>query len=193
MWRVEVWIASHAFAVHAAAWIVAFWIAVVLYAAERGHLRFILGLGLGALLAHLGWGLLHLPESIENPAWLLEPGAATVLFVPLGVLLLAPWREALAPLPLALAAARAGCLPFDCCYEPGWRGALEIAALVSLHFVIRQRPATTAFAVCAGLGALRLLLEPMRAPTPPLALQPWMLASLWVVGGALIGARLQHA
>ena len=193
MWRAELWITTHAFAIHATAWIAAFWVAVLLYASERGHSRFILGLGLGALLSHLGWGLLHLPTSIENPAWLLQPGAATTLFVPLGVLFLAPWQEAFAPLPLALAVARTGCLPFDCCYEPGWHGLLEIGALVSLHFTIRRRPDLAALGVCSGLGVLRLVLEPMRASTPPLIFQPWMVASVWVVGGAFVGGRLRNA
>ena len=78
-------------------WAGAFLVAERVYRSytDRGRDRFVLGLFVGAVFAHLGWALVHLPRVIEFPGWVLQPGAASVLFLPLGVMIVAPWREAL--------------------------------------------------------------------------------------------------
>jgi hypothetical protein len=134
-----------------------------------------------------------------------------VLFVPLGVLCAAPRARrarrdylaaALGALPLAFAVARLGCLAAGCC--PGTASALPwslpdgrgarahpVAAYdalgsASLHLALRSvRLALRAGLALAGFGALRLALEPLRAP-PPLGapcLSPAWLAALWLAAG----------
>ena len=75
-------------------------------ACER-RFRTLLSLYTGAVLAHLGNALVFAPGSAPFEG-------ASLLFAPLGPLLLAPWRETLAALPLLFAVARLGCLPAGC-------------------------------------------------------------------------------
>jgi hypothetical protein len=177
----------------------AFWTAVFLYyrreqAGNPG--RFVFGLGLGALLAHLGWALLHLPLVREHPWAVLDPAKGfCVLFVPLGPLLLTPWAAALSTLPLALAVARLGCLVAGCC--GGAHGEptplYEIAGLVALHAVVWRLPDRWVVpTVLAGLGLVRLGVEPWRA-APPLG-EPMVsaatIAALWLALGLFLAARV---
>lgn len=178
----------------------AFWVAVFVYRRREpegvGALRFVLGLGLGALFAHFGWALLYLERVWSAPVLVLDLGAGfSVLFVPLGLLAAAPWRagpaqrqrflaSALASLPLALATARLGCLAAGCCHgvptdlpwgvRPGGAGAAlhptaayDILGLLVLFGLSRRTPdAWMAPVVLGGIGALRLFVEPWRAAPP---------------------------
>ena len=157
--------------------------------------RFAVALGLGGLLAHLGWAALHADRVRADPAALLSPAGACVLFVPAGLLVAAPWRapaalrarflgSAFASLPLALATARLGCLLAGCCAGiptdlpwglrlagdpiPRHPTALyEIAGLALLHVLARGLPSErVAPHVLIGLGVLRLAIDPLRAPPP---------------------------
>ena len=98
----------------------AFWTAIALYARRSPspkRVRFIGALGLGAVFAHLGWAVLHVPAVAAHPLALLDlTRGLTVLFVPLGLLLLERSAAAFASLPLALAVARLGCLAAGCCH-----------------------------------------------------------------------------
>lgn len=175
--------------------------------------RALAGLVLGAALAHLGWALLHAPEVAAHPLALLDAGAGySLLFVPLGPLLVAPRgaagtrfrADALASLPLAFATARLGCLEVGCCHGV-WSAALAApvptatfeaiacAALALGHERPRAaaHPARGAVALL-GLGAVRLAVEPWRAP-PPLG-EPWLppaaLAGLQAAAGLALLARM---
>jgi hypothetical protein len=156
--------------------------------------RLAAGLVLGALCAHLGWALLHLPAVAALPLALLDPTRGfCALFVPLGVALAAPrprvLRDAyldasLPALPLALALARLGCLLAGCCHGVASDGPLalalgpggapvhatplyECAALVALHALLARAPRRArAGLALAGLGAVRLAVEPLRAAPP---------------------------
>lgn len=181
----------------------AFWVATLGYAAcQRGSslsTRFVLGLGLGAVLAHLGWVALQAPVASES-SWvallaLSSPTGLTVLPVPLGLLLTAPWRAApavrsaylaaaLGSLPLALAVARLGCLAAGCCHgtptgvpwgitSSGASGPVhptplyEIVGWIGLWVVMRRVPeAWVPSLVLMGFGAIRLILEPWREQPP---------------------------
>lgn len=172
----------------------AFWTALLLYRGER-PLRFVAGLALGALFAHLGWALLQLPAVARQSAWLLDVSSGfSVLFVPLGPLLLTPSAAALATLPLALGVARSGCLAAGCCHGPAGEPTplAEIAGLVALHAGIARLPERRVVpAVLAGLALLRLATQPWRA-APPLGeplLAPSTLAAVWCVAAALYGWR----
>jgi membrane protease YdiL (CAAX protease family) len=160
----------------------------------RGGDRFVLGLWLGVGLAHAGWALLQLPHLSGRPAWLLEPGAVSVLFLPLGVLCVAPWRESLAALPLALAVARLGCLPYGCCYASAWGALPELGLLAGLQLAARRRPEYAVGIVLCGFGAVRLASLPLRAP---LALAPGLdprwIALAWIVAGLVLQGRLRTA
>jgi len=202
-------------------WLAAFWIAVAGHARRapdgEGVLRLGLGLALGALLAHLGWALLHADAVARHPAALLDPRAgASVLFVPLGILLVAlpaPRRErarflaaALGSLPLALATARLGCVLAGCCFATPrglpWALALgpddalrhptalyEIAGLLVLTAGVRAAPPQRAAAlVLAGLGALRLVVQPFRSP--PALGEPLVPASLLAAAWLALGLGL---
>ncbi|MDG2335313.1 MAG: hypothetical protein P8Q97_13900 [Myxococcota bacterium] len=117
----------------------AFWVALVAYRG-RFQMRFLLGLGLGALLGRLGWILLFFPQAgawlvpgpVESGGFgalavgLLQPGSgASVLFLPLGPLLLGLaggrraarvfWASSARALAPALAMARLGCVVSGCC------------------------------------------------------------------------------
>jgi hypothetical protein len=194
----------------------AFWAAVLGFARSSrspgSAPRFVAGLVLGAALAHLGWVLQHLDDVPDVAAVIASPSGFSVLFFPLGPLLVMPRKAparareeflaaSFAPLPFALAVARVGCLAAGCCagleLEGPRAGGLgrhptplyEIVGLLALQagthrLAFRFR----APAVLAGTALLRLLLEPLRA-TPPLgepALPAGLLAAGWLaVAGAL--------
>jgi hypothetical protein len=166
----------------------AFWTAVWLYRGDRPA-RFVTGLVLGAGLAHLGWSLLHLPVVPAHPGTLLDVSRGfSVLFVPLGVLLLTPNAAALATLPLGLAVARLGCVAAGCCHGPHGEPTpiVEIGGLAMLHAGIRCLPERWVVpTVLAGVGLVRLVTEPWRG-TPPLGVPlvaPAALAALWAAAG----------
>jgi hypothetical protein len=118
-----------------------------------------------------------------------------VLFVPLGPLLLAPWGTAFSTLPLAIAVARLGCLAAGCCGGANGEPTplYEIAGLVALHTAVWKVPDRWVTpAVLAGLGLVRLAVEPWRA-APPLG-EPMVsaatIAALWVALGLFLAARV---
>lgn len=185
----------------------AFWMAIFGYLhrggpAESG-VRFVAGLVLAASSAHLGWALLHLDEVMAHPRTLLHPAAGhSVLFAPLGVMALLPrgWaaREqylgaALGSLPHAFAVARLGCIACGCCHgTPGFFGdhptrLYEIAGLLGLAAWTRRLPrAWVGPATLSGFGALRVVIEPFRAPSPlgePL-IAPGALGMGWIAIGS---------
>ncbi len=189
----------------------AFWMAVFDYLhrggpAESG-VRFVAGLVLAAAAAHLGWALLHLDDVAADPRALLRPAAGhSVLFAPLGVIALLPRgrvaRErylgaALGSLPHAFAVARLGCIASGCCHgAAGWFGdhptrLYEIAGLLGLAAWTRRLPrAWVGSATLYGFGAMRLAIEPFRAPSPlgePL-IAPEVLGMGWVAIGSAMAA-----
>ncbi|MCL4684689.1 prolipoprotein diacylglyceryl transferase [Myxococcota bacterium] len=182
-----------------------FWVALALYRRNepdgQGRVRFGFGLVLGAVSAHLGWALLYADRIVATPAALLRPAGWSVLFVPFGVLVAAPWRgaprererflrSAAASLPLALATTRIGCLAVGCCHGAAtalpWgirlggdaiprhpTALLDVAGLVLLHGLTASvHPQFRVPAALGGFGLLRLAIEPWRA-APPLA-APWL-------------------
>jgi hypothetical protein len=192
------------------AWWLAFWTALFLYTRRAGAarpIRFACALALGAALAHAGWLLLHAPVTfpalVARPALLLDPSLGfCVLFLPLGPLLFERSPAAFASLPLALAVARAGCLAAGCCHgtatSAAWApgglhpaGLYEIAGLLAMHAAVsRAEPRLAAPLVLGGMGALRLLIDPLRAP-PPLGaplVAPSALAAGWLAVGAGVAA-----
>jgi hypothetical protein len=90
-------------------------------------------------------------------------------------------------LPLALATARLGCAAAHCC-GPLAPLALDAAGLVALYALVRRtRAERAAPLVLLGIGALRLAIEPLRAPPPlgpPLLPAAWIAAAWIAVGGA---------
>lgn len=168
----------------------AFWIAVAHYvqASRRPSVRFVLGLGLGAALSCIGWRVLHgAPPTAGFDAGLLS-GGATLLFFPLGPLLLCREAAAFRSLALALAVARMGCLAAGCCH--GIAGAptreLEMAAFVLLHLLLRKledRDVVPAFLV--GFGAMRLATEPWRVSSlhTGLSVPASWIATAWIAAG----------
>lgn len=181
-------------------WIAAFWVAVLGYAALGGSARrsrrWLAGLALGAVLAHVVWVLLRPGVLLAQPAILLDPTrGATILAVPLGVLVSA-WgvrpaderarylQVALGALPLAFATARLGCLAAACCHgvPTGFAFGLalpgselprhptpfyEIVGCVGLFLALMRLPRRTWPAVVlAGLGVIRLVVTPWRATDP---------------------------
>ncbi len=167
----------------------AFWTALALYGRRSPApepLRFVAALALGAVFAHLGWALLHSSAVAAHPQMLLDPTRGfCVLFVPLGLLLLAPRPAAFASLPLAFAVARLGCLAARCCHgENGEPTPLyEIGGLVILHGVVAHLSARWVTpVVLAGLGLIRLAVEPMRSTSPlgEPAVPIVAIAALWV-------------
>ena len=184
------------------AWCAAFWTALFLYtrrARPAQSLRFACALALGAALAHAGWLLLHLPETWPalrvRPSLLLDPSLGfCMLFVPLGPLLLARSAAAFASLPLALAVARLGCVAAGCCQgiptAAPWgvsglhpTAIYEIAGLLALGGAAARADARFAIPlVLGGIGALRLLIDPLRA-APALGapvVAPAAMASGWL-------------
>jgi len=200
----------------------AFWLAVALAQRASGGAfarRIVLGLLLGAAFAHAGWAALHAGAVGSAPGALLDPTRGfCVLFVPCGLLAAAPrGRESrkrflaatLGSLLLPLAVARLGCLAAGCCLgalsDLPWSiadlagtrrhpaAAYDAAGCAALHLALRRLPGELrAAAALAGLGALRLVTEPLRAP-PPLgdpAVDPRWLAALWIgLGAAAARAR----
>jgi len=169
----------------------AFWMAVLSYRGAR-PLRFVLGLGAAALLAHLGWAVLHWEVVWEVPWARLDPSTGfCVLFAPLGLLLVERSAAAFRALPLAFAVARAGCLAAGCCHGSGGEPTpiYEMGGLVCLHAAmskIADRRAIPAF--CAGFGLVRLGVEPWRA-IPPLGepvISPAWIAGAWVAAGIVV-------
>jgi hypothetical protein len=173
-----------------AAWCAAFWLAIGLHSRReprrRARVQFALALGLGALLARVGHSLLF---EVASP--LLDPrDRFSVLFLPLGVLALAPSPAAFSALPLALALARLGCLAAGCC-----RGAageplplFEASALALLHPILaRGDPDAIARRFAFAFGGLRLLESPWRSPVPRgAAATPELVALGWIALGALL-------
>lgn len=194
------------------AWCAAFWTALLVYERhpQSGRpLRFALALALGAALAHAGWLLLHAPVLWPalrlRPSLLFDPSFGfCVLFVPLGLLLLERSSAAFASLPIALAIAKLGCIAAGCCWgtptAAPWAVAglhptplYEIAGLLVLAALAGQVEARfTASLVLGGLGALRLLVEPLRAQPPlgaPLVSAAAIAAAWLVFGVSLAGYR----
>ncbi|MDH3213295.1 MAG: prolipoprotein diacylglyceryl transferase [Myxococcales bacterium] len=181
----------------------AFWTALALYARRSPSpqtLRFAAALGLGAIFAHLGGALLHLPAVAEGPSALLDPARdTTVLLVPLALPLLERSPAAFASLPLALAVARLGCLAAGCCHGASGEPTplVEIAGLLVLHAIVSRRPGhQVAAVVLGGFGLVRLLVEPLRAPPPlgePLVPAAWIAAAWIALGGVLAIPRARAA
>ena len=186
----------------------AFWTALFLYARRARPpqpLRFACALALGAALAHAGWLLLHAPAvwpAIRaRPGLLIDPSLGfCVLFAPLGLLLLERSAAAFASLPLALAVARLGCLAAGCCHGTPtampWAVAglhpsalYEIAGLLALHGLVSRAEARFAAPlVLGGIGALRLLIDPLRV-APPLGapiVPPAAIAAAWLALAAVL-------
>jgi hypothetical protein len=177
------------------AWSAAFWTALSLYARRGGPrpARFAYALVLGAAFAHGGWLLLHAPQTWPalraRPDLLLDPSLGfCVLFLPLGPLLLELSPAAFASLPLALAVARIGCLAAGCC--DGAR-LYEIVGLLALHAAVGSARAHAVPIVLGGIGALRLLLDPLRA-APPLGaplVPAAAIAAAWMLVAAALAWR----
>jgi hypothetical protein len=185
----------------------AFWMAIAVYLKRGGEAesgsRFVTGLVLAGASAHLGWALLHQGDVAAHPRALLNPTVGhSVLFAPLGILVLAPGERALrerylaaglGSLPQAFAVARLGCFASGCCHGTravfGADAALlcEVAGLLALAGWTRRLPAVwIGPATLWGFGTLRLLTEPFRAP-PPLGeplIAPAALASGWIAVAA---------
>ena len=159
-------------AVHLLILCAAFWTAIALFLRSHGSgrrcndLRFLAGLALGAAFAHFGWALLNLPAVRDHlDAWLNPAVGYSVLFVPAGVLLLAPWSAAMKSLPLAVAVAGTGCLVSGCCsgihtslFPWGFHPTpvYEIGLFVALHFAVwRLRDELVIPAVLIGFAAWR--------------------------------------
>jgi hypothetical protein len=172
----------------------AFWTAVALYArGGAGSLqpvRFVTGLGLGALCAHLGGAFLQLEVVARNPGVVWNPGAGfSVLFVPLGLLVACATSRAFGALPAALAVARVGCLGTGCCTGPEGEPTplLEIAGWLGLATVVLRIPARRTRPVAlAGFGLVRLVTEPLRGAPPlgPATIPPGAIAVAWIAAGA---------
>jgi hypothetical protein len=192
-------------------WSAAFWTALFLYtrrARPARSLRFGLALALGAAFAHAGWLLLHAsivwPALRARPGLMLDPSLGfCVLFLPLGPLLLERSAAAFASLPLALAVARLGCLAAGCCHgtptsAPWAVGGLhptalyEAGGLLALHGAVSRAEARLAAPlVLGGIGALRLLIDPLRAAPPigaPLV-APGAIAAGWLALAAAFAWR----
>ena len=126
-----------------------------------------------------------------------------MLFLPLGPLLLERSAAAFASLPLALAVARLGCLAAGCCLgtptSAPWAVAglhptalYEVAGLLALHGAVSRAEARFAAPlVLGGFGALRLLIDPLRA-APPLGaplVAPTAIAAVWLALAAALAWR----
>ncbi len=176
----------------------AFWVAIAHYRAPNPT-RFGAGLALGAVLAHIGWRLLLGPGMTRSPGASFEPCVGvgfSVLFLPIGPLLLTPSAAAFRILPLALAVARAGCLAAGCCHGPDGEPLpiAEIVGLLALHrTMLRLRGEQVVPCALVGLGVLRLGIEPLRAS--PIRLEPLLppewIAGAWIALGLAGGLRIR--
>jgi hypothetical protein len=100
--------------------------------------------------------------------------------------------------------ARLGCLAAGCCAgaaTPGWAARAgappahpvalyEIAGLAALHGIVTRVGTGRVMPLAlVGIGALRLAVEPFRAPPlgPPLV-PSWLLAACWCAAGAIAHA-----
>ncbi len=202
------------------AWSAAFWTAWWL--GSRGPAsrpRLAVGLVLGAVAAHVGFVALH-AAAPGIGSLVLDPARGySALFVPAGLIAAAPWWRggrvlrdhldaSLVPLPLALAVARLGCVAAGCCHGTPTRlpwsvGAFdvhpvalyEIAGLLAVAAGVERTrsPARSGLAL-AGVGTVRILVEPFRAPAslgPPLLPGTWI-ASLWVIVGVSAASVLRR-
>lgn len=188
-------------------WWLAFWIAL----ACLPEPRFAAALASGALMARLGWGLLHIDRLWLAPGALFDTsGGFSVLFVPLGLLLVAAYAgplrsrllsEGVRALVVGLGVARAGCIAAGCCVGmtagSAWPIAeslggrhpvaiYELVGLVILGLALRGMAShRVAPAFALGFGMLRLVLEPLRAlpPLGPPLIEPAWVAGLWVCSG----------
>ncbi|MBW2382576.1 MAG: prolipoprotein diacylglyceryl transferase [Deltaproteobacteria bacterium] len=195
----------------------AFWAAVVAWRGTQGGGRFVVGLAAGAVMARVGWSLLHARSVVMHPEWLLDPlSGHSLLFVPLGPLLLAYCRRAVGrddaflaaswrTLPCALATARLGCVAAGCCsgVPIEWAGlrelelrhpvaAYEIALWLVLAVSLARGSAHRV--LCGfplGFGMVRLLVEPWRAGVVGLepTLPAWSLGVGWIVFGVVLCVR----
>jgi hypothetical protein len=139
-----------------------------------------------------------------RPGLLFDPTLGfCVLFVPLGLLLLERSAAAFASLPLALAVARLGCLAAGCCLgaptSAPWAVAglhptalYEVAGLLVLHAAVSAAEARWAAPLAlGGFGALRLVIDPLRAAPllgAPLV-APSAIAALWLALAAALACR----
>jgi hypothetical protein len=173
-----------------AAWCAAFWLAALLHTRREprrcARVRFAVALGLGALLARVGHGLLF--ESAGRALDLRE--SFSVLFLPLGVVALAPSPAAFSALPLALAIARLGCVAAGCCRGVGGEPLplFEASALALLHPILARGDEDAAAGRFAfAFGGLRLLESPWRpAVAGGAAATPELVALGWIALGALL-------
>ena len=199
------------------AWSAAFGVALHLgsrhLATAAQRRRLLAGLVLGAVAARGGFFALHAEVLAAHPHLHLDPAAGySVLFVPLGLLLVAPWRRggaalhaylqgALSCLPLALAVARLGCFAAGCC--PGlptdrawglrWAPAAsslhpvalyEVAGLCGLAASLERVPQRLRPGLAlAGVGALRGIVEAWRAPSP---LGVPLVSAHWIAGAWVV-------
>lgn len=181
-------------AVQLATWSAAFWLALRLEARRppARPARFALALVLGAVLARAGHALLW---SRPRPG-LAAGEAVSVLFVPLGLLLVGSGPGAFASLPLPLAVARLGCLAAGCCRGASgeWLPLYEAAFLVALHRALARGTLAAAPERFAwAFGALRLAEAPWRprVETAPLdgCVTPGAVALGWIAIGSVLAAQ----
>ena len=193
----------------------AFWIAVLGFrrraVSRRDAAVYLVGLLLGAALTHVGWVALNLPALAPDTLdWLFAPAGFTVLLLPLGFVGVAWLAEpgflgrAFSSLPLALAAARVGCIPASCCR--GEASAFDLYSLVGItrhpvevleivgwvlvwRWLLRLQPEQRAGAFLLAFGGLRLVLEPFRVDpflgTPSIPVE-WLAAPLSVAGMVML-------
>jgi hypothetical protein len=165
----------------------AFWLALWLHDRQvpRHTTRFAAALVLGAVFARLGPTLLF-----EAPgAARFDPfGAVSVLFVPLGIVLLFPAAAAFSSLPLPLALARVGCIAAGCCQ--GRAGILlpiaDAAAFCVLHWGARRlSPRWIPAVFLIAFGALRVSESSWRGEAVEVfaRVAPSRIAALWMVVG----------
>lgn len=182
---------------------------------DRARAGRLWGLLLGAAFAHVGWVAVHVPGIVAaaGPAGpllaLADPlRGLSLLFVPAGPVVLRAWRRdglaaldadlrALVP---ALAVARLGCVALGCCGGRAWpvelaegmgRSGPSLVPAALLSFVgllllalVTRRPGRGRWAL-VGIGGLRLVLEPLRAPPPHGGDTTWVfvVACCWSLAG----------